>query len=172
MIFNPYLMALPYVTFVPLYAILEMMLENPKKTRTTELDNKQSNIKKKRSLIVQYIAGSILVLITGGWIFLMMIIAANQESNEKILWVIQFAQIVVQDLMISPFVTLLFQFGIFKLLKGINYRKNRKIAQILRKSLSHSFKTIYLSRKRIHLKINPKTISKKDFEVEESAMNF
>jgi phosphate/sulfate permease len=114
--------------------------------KNTEV-NKLIISKKSKTGFIQILAGSILVILTAGCIGMMMIIAANQSMSEKIVWIFQFIQIVVQDIFISPFITMAFEFGLYKFMQKINTKKNKKLILILKKGLGHAFKAIYLPRK-------------------------
>ena len=132
----PYLMALPYVTFVPVYGFLGFFLRNSNVTKDKRIfEGKQAKVKK-------FLAGSIFIIMTFGWMILMMIIAANQGIEEKILLVLQFIQILGQDILISPILSLLLQYCCYLLLKKA--QRKGKIQKFFMSLLSYSFRELMI----------------------------
>lgn len=91
-------------------------------------------------LIRQLISAIVLSLLTIGWIIIMMVIAANQpDLEDKITWLLQFFQILIQDLIVSPFITLGTQYMIYHLMRKVKLFSSQKTSNFLRESLGYPF---------------------------------
>lgn len=96
-------------------------------------------------------AATFLILMTIGWLVIMTFIAANQEASEKIIWIIQFSQTLFQDLVITPLISLLWNFLVFRILKRVD-RKKLKLKQILKKTLAPAFMQLFFLNNSIEIR--------------------
>jgi len=79
----------PYVTVIPIYALLQFLIGDPKR-----YDNKASSVasKRKKKLIkIKRIFGFFLAIVVAlGCLFIIFIIDAQVEGNERLRWVFRF----------------------------------------------------------------------------------
>lgn len=69
----------------------------------------------------------------------MAIIAANQKLDDKIVWLIQFGQILAQDLIVSPFIMLLWQSFIYYLIRKFQLKRNKRVYDFMLSLLEYAF---------------------------------
>jgi len=127
---NPYLLAIPYVTIIPLASILEYMVKSHPKDLPQKSLVKKDHQKVFFYVKVRRIIGVILTVVCVlGAILGIFIIASRNDDAQDSMWKANFIISFVQDFLVTPLIYLLGQFIICKFVATSRYQKLSKKVQ-------------------------------------------
>lgn len=157
---NPYLIFIPYITFVPIYGVFYALIMRPPpqlkifyKIGEKFVDPSVTRREKIRK-VLRILGHVFTYLITLGCIFIIFVISANQQPLERIFWVISFAKCAGQDFFVTPLIQTLLQVGAFLLVRKHFRRRFKrskkdnmgKVAKVIIFYLNEPVKQVYLNK--------------------------
>jgi len=136
--FNVYYILLPYVTIIPIQVILITLIKNPAKfnKKGKEIKHNKTCVKIRRSV------GFLLTFcVMAGCIFAVFVIDAQSSHDDRMQWLVMFAQTFFQDFFITPIIFLLIQALFLALLSITKIKRNKKVKVKIEGLMKDEFKT-------------------------------
>mmetsp|Transcript_24177 Transcript_24177/g.21242 ORF Transcript_24177/g.21242 Transcript_24177/m.21242 type:complete len:215 (-) Transcript_24177:799-1443(-) len=137
-VFNVYYLLLPYVTIIPIQVILITLIKNPakvnKKGQEVKYNKKCNKVKRGFGFFLTF-------CVMAGCIFSVFVIDAQSDHDDRMQWLVLFAQTFFQDFFITPLVFLIVQSLFLGLLQLTKIKKNKKIKTKIEGLMKDTFKS-------------------------------